>query len=158
MDKASRNRALQALPYGLYVVGSTNDGVASTIVANWITQVSFDPPLVAIAVEKDSKMQRAIERSGVFSINMLPAGAKDIARSFMKSNAPVGTMINGRGFTLSKHLAPILDDARAAIECTVVDSLSTGDHYTYVGEVTDAIVRSGGDILTLKETGWRYFK
>lgn len=158
MDRKIRTKALQALSYGLYVVGTTNDGAVSTILANWVTQVSFDPALVAVAIEKDSSMKQQIERSGVFSINMLPAGGKDIARAFFKPSVSVGTVINGREFTLLKRGTPILSDARAALECSVVLATPMGDHVLFVGEVTDAVTRRDGDVLTLRETGWHYFR
>ena len=156
MNLKTQIRALRAVPYGLYVVGSNTGGIVSTIVANWLTQVSFDPLQIAIAIEKDSTMRQQIEQSSVFSVNMLPAGGKDVAKSFLKASVPAGGAINGREYTLSKGGTPFLNDAHISIECTVVQTIPTGDHLLFIAEVTDAVVRQEGDTLTLKETGWRY--
>ncbi|MFN0156696.1 MAG: flavin reductase family protein [Bacteroidota bacterium] len=156
MEKKALEKALHAFPYGLYVVGSRNGKSVSTIVANWATQVSFNPPLVAIAIENDSQMKDHIDQSGVFSLNILPAGGTETAKAFVRSTKPIGNMINGRSFHLSQLGTPFLGDASASIECKVINTMPTGDHTTYIGEAVDAILHLDGDALTLKETGWRY--
>jgi len=148
--------ALQSFPYGLFVVGSVRDAGVRTIVANWATQVSFEPPLVSIAIEDDSTMREYIEQSGVFSINVLPAGSIDTARDFVRSSEPEGNKINGRSFVPGPHGTPFIEDAITSMECRVVKTIQTGDHVLFIGEVMEAIVWREGDALTLKETGWRY--
>jgi flavin reductase (DIM6/NTAB) family NADH-FMN oxidoreductase RutF len=145
-------RALRQFPYGLYVIGASEEGSATTIIANWATQVSFSPPLVAIAIEADSRMRIAIERSGFFSINVLPSGAKRIAQAFAN---PVAARSGGE-FSLAPHGTPFLSRASASIECAVRQTHTAGDHLVFIGEVLDAAVRGEGEVLTLKETGWHY--
>lgn len=147
---------LQSFPYGLFVVGSIRNGSVRTILANWATQVSFHPPLVSIAIEDDSTMRDYIEKSGLFSINVLPAGNIDTARDFVRSSEPEGNMINGRTFVPGPHGTPFIEDAITSLECEVVRSIQTGDHVLFIGKVTEALIRREGDALTLKETGWRY--
>ena len=156
MDEKSTERALQAIPYGLYVLGSLKGKTVATIVANWITQVSFRPPLIAVAIEDDSKMRLYVERSHFFSINILPAGGTETAKFFVKPVEPVANKINGKEFFLSSNGLPFLKDAVASLECRVVSTHSAGDHVIFVGEVTDSVAIVEGDALTLKETGWKY--
>ena len=85
-DRETTARVMELIPYGLYVVGSLNGTVPATIVANWVTQVSFSPPWVAIAVEADSRMREYIGRSGLFSVNILPSGGRDLAKAFLKGS------------------------------------------------------------------------
>jgi flavin reductase (DIM6/NTAB) family NADH-FMN oxidoreductase RutF len=148
---------MELIPYGLYVVGSLNGTVPATIVANWVTQVSFSPPWVAIAVEADSRMREYIGRSGFFSVNILPSGGRDLAKAFLKGPEARGDTIGGKRFEPGKNGAPFLLDASASFECRVVHTLDVPDHVVFIGEVLDAALRSGGtDVLTLRETGWRY--
>ena len=156
MDEKSTERALQTIPYGLYVLGSIKGKTVATIVVNWVTQVSFRPALIAVAIEDDSKMRLYVERSHLFSINILPAGGTETAKSFMKPVEPIANKINGKEFFISKNGLPFLKDAVASLECRVVSSHQTGDHVIFVGEVTDSLANTEGDVLTLKETGWKY--
>lgn len=152
-------KALQRIPYGLYVVGSLRDGVPATMIANWVTQVSFHPPCVAIAVETDSKMRRYVEASGFFCVNILPAGSTLTAKAFLKSPEAEDATIAGRNFSRGRNGTPFLSEASAAVECRVLTSVATGDHVLFVGEVVDAALRQEGEgVLTLRDTGWRYTK
>jgi len=152
-------RVLELIPYGLYVVGSLRGAEAAAMVANWLTQVSFAPPCVAMAVEADSRMRGYIAASGHFSVNILPSGARATARAFLKGPESAGGTIGGRPFVRGTHGTPFLTEAAASLECRVLHTLDVPDHVLFVGEVVDAVLRSEGtDVLTLRETGWRYQK
>jgi flavin reductase (DIM6/NTAB) family NADH-FMN oxidoreductase RutF len=158
MEKGLLNKVLSKIPYGLVVIGSTSGDGFAAMVATWVTQVSFKPPLVAAAIESGSAMRGSIEKSALFSLNLLPAGGKDLAKDFLKSHPSVGSAINGHDFRKGKHGSPFLVEATASAECRVIDRFATGDHVLFVGEVVDAVVKKEGDVLTLKETGWKYQK
>ena len=156
-DKVTTGRVLQHIPYGLYVVGSLHGQVPATIVANWVTQVSFSPPWVALAVEAGSRMQEFIADSGVFSVNILPSGGRDMAKAFLKGPEAKGGTIGGKKFEPAKNGTPFLIDASASFECRVMHTVEVPDHLVFIGEVVDAVMRhEGTDVLTLRETGWRY--
>ena len=57
-----RRRVLWKMPYGLYVVGSRSGIERNLMTLNWATQVSFEPKLVGISVEKDRLHPRAHRR------------------------------------------------------------------------------------------------
>jgi len=158
-EGASPARVLELIPYGLYVVGSLNGDVPMAMVANWLTQVSFDPPCVAMAVEADSRMRACIGASGVFSVNLLPKGARETAKAFLKSPEAAGTTIGGRPYVRAGNGAPFLTEAIASIACSVLHAMDVPDHVLLVGRVVEAVLhREGEDVLTLRETGWRYQK
>ena len=48
MDDDTRKAALRALTYGLYVVGARAGDEINAMTATWVTQVSFEPPLLAV--------------------------------------------------------------------------------------------------------------
>jgi flavin reductase (DIM6/NTAB) family NADH-FMN oxidoreductase RutF len=156
-DRETIARALRQIPYGLYVLGSLNDGNPATIVANWVTQVSFRPPSVGIAVEEDSKMRKYIETSSVFSVNILRAGSTEFAKAFLKGAEAKGDIVAGKEYSRARHGTPFLAAAAAAFECSVISRISVGDHVLFIGEVVDAVApREQSEILTLRETGWKY--
>jgi flavin reductase (DIM6/NTAB) family NADH-FMN oxidoreductase RutF len=156
MDRTLLKHALGKIPYGLVVLGSKGEDGAAAMVATWITQVSFKPPLVAAAIETGSSMRANIEKLGHFSVNLLPAGGKGVAKDFLKSHTAAGHRIHGHEFVGAKNGSPFLAEAAAAIECRVIERFKTGDHLLFVGEVVDVVVNGEEDILTLKETGWKY--
>jgi len=49
MDPDTKKMALRMIPYGIYVLTAKgSDGSIAAAIVNWVTQTSFDPPLVAI--------------------------------------------------------------------------------------------------------------
>jgi flavin reductase (DIM6/NTAB) family NADH-FMN oxidoreductase RutF len=157
MDRAVAKEVLQRIPYGLYVVCSRDGERFRAMIADWVMQVSFHPLMIAAAMETDSLMHRAVQDSGYFSVNLLPAGGKSIAKDFLKSPVGEGTTLGGRQMSLSAGRVPFLADAAAAIECRMTADGQYGDHNVVFGEVTDAaLLQPASGILTLQETGWKY--
>jgi flavin reductase (DIM6/NTAB) family NADH-FMN oxidoreductase RutF len=54
LDADAKRTALRMFTYGLYVVTSVHEGDRGAFTANWLSQVSFDQPLVMVSVERDS--------------------------------------------------------------------------------------------------------
>ena len=75
MDANTKKTALRMIPYGLYVLTAKgkDDAVAAATV-NWVTQVSFAPPLVAVGVKADSQAHALIKESRAFALNVLGKG------------------------------------------------------------------------------------
>jgi flavin reductase (DIM6/NTAB) family NADH-FMN oxidoreductase RutF len=154
MVQNSVERVLEMFPYGLFVVGSMSQTSPVAIIANWATQVSFRPPLVMLAIEENSRMRTAIEESGIFSMSLLGAGETETAKKYARS--PSQQSKEEPKLAISESGMPFAEEAAGWIGCRVVQTVSTGDHLTVVGEVLEAGGASDTDVLTLKETGWRY--
>lgn len=161
-DEQTKHDLLQRVPYGLYVCGVTSGSAGGraeeldAFTLTWMTQTSFQPPLVAIAVRRMSHANSLIRESKVFSINFLGASQREIAEHFKKPADGKSRLENQR-FHAGVTGSPILDDAAGAIECTVVQIVEHGDHDLILGEVF-ATERGPRDEkpLYLHETAWEY--
>ncbi len=147
---------LSRMPYGLYIACSADGGKAVGTIITWASQVSFFPQLVAMALENRSPLKDCIERSGYFSLNLLPSGGKKLAASFLRPAKATSKSINGRPFEAGLHGSPLLLEASASFECRLTDGFPTGDHTIIVGELVDVRTRKGGAVLSMQETGWNY--
>lgn len=156
MDPKAKETALRSISYGLYVVGAKGDNEINGMTANWVTQVSFEPPLVVLAVENDAHTRRLIDQGKVFVINILRTGQYDLVEKFVQPQERVGNKLGDVAFHLGETGAPVLDDALAFFECEVEQTVQTGDHVLYVGRVVNAGVLHEDEPLTLKEMGWDY--
>ncbi len=55
MDPNAKKTTLRMIPYGMYVLTAAHpDGRVAAAAINWVTQASFEPPLVAVGVKADS--------------------------------------------------------------------------------------------------------
>lgn len=156
MDAQARKSALRGITYGLYIVGTKDENGVNGFAGNWLTQTSFEPPLVALAAKADTRSQEQIAKSGVFSVNILETGQKEFVTAFFRSVEQEGNKLAGYEFYTAETGCPIFKDALRFFECKVVDKIEKGDHYIYIGEVINAGVHREGEPMTLKETGFYY--
>jgi flavin reductase (DIM6/NTAB) family NADH-FMN oxidoreductase RutF len=143
MDPQQKKTALRMIPYGLYVLASeTTDGRVAAATVNWVTQVAFEPPLIALGVKTDSSAHEVIKRAGHFALSVLGKGQQDVAFAFFKSVQREGELIGGHRFLRGALGSPVLASAPAHVECALVATVEKGDHSVFVGEVRDAAVRT----------------
>jgi flavin reductase (DIM6/NTAB) family NADH-FMN oxidoreductase RutF len=151
-------QVFRSFPYALFIVVAGDRTRSSALVATWATQVSFHPPMIAIAIERPSALRTFVEGSKGLSVNFLPSGEKRSATPFLKAPISDGSSIGGLPLAFSADGIPLLPSSPASIVCRLAGTYEAGDHVLYTGEVVEAVVRSRGEILTLKETGWKYFR
>jgi flavin reductase (DIM6/NTAB) family NADH-FMN oxidoreductase RutF len=155
MDEQAKKTALRMIPYGLFVLGVGEGQTATASTVNWVTQTSFNPPLVVVGVKGGATLDRLRER-GKFAVSVLGAGQKDMAFAFFKHVEPEDGKLGGYAFETQTTGAPVLVDAPAWFECELEQELDIGDHSIVVGRVVEAGVRRETDVLTLKECGVNY--
>jgi flavin reductase (DIM6/NTAB) family NADH-FMN oxidoreductase RutF len=157
MDPGLKKTVLRMFTYGLYAVTAKHGADISIMTANWLTQCSFEPPMLVLAVEADSHSRQVIEGSSAFAINLYESGQRDLAgslgRTFGKHPEKIGE-IQWRPGPLTG--SPLLDSALAWVECQIVSSMPAGDHVLLVAEVVEVGLNREGSPLTLKEAGFKY--
>jgi len=158
MDNEMKKKALRSLTYGLYVLGSASGEELAAGTVNWVSQASFSPPLIMVAVKIDSHSHALIERSLGFGLSILSSEQKEIASAFFRTTQREGNKINGYLFERGARTgAPLLLAAPYWLEAHVVDTVRRGDHAIFVGEIVEAGVRQeGAKPLVMWDTGWFY--
>ncbi|MCP3963994.1 MAG: flavin reductase family protein [bacterium] len=164
MDANDKKQALRMIPYGLYVLTAESaDGRVAASTVNWVTQASFEPPLLAVGVKADSGAHSIIKESKAFALNVLGKGQKPLAFSFFKPVERDGNSIAGEPFSSGSAGAPVFSNAHAFLECKLVETVEIGDHSLFVGEVVDAGMskkldgRPDDATLTLRDLGEKVF-
>src|SRR5260221_14693500 len=79
--------------------------------ANWLTQVSSDPPLLAVSVENASKSLPMILNSRKFTVNVLRSGERELAGKLGKSPIKHPDKLTALGFAAGANRSPILHNA-----------------------------------------------
>ena len=156
LNAEAKKVLLRKIPHGVFICGVAEGDEVNGFTASWVTQGSFEPPLVVMAVRADSTSNGMIQRSGRFSLNVLAADQKDLAAVFFKPQKGVGGRFDAAPFQLGELGLPILQDALGAVECELVGQVAHGDHTVFVGEVKSATLHRDGPALELSSTGWQY--
>src|SRR5213592_949690 len=158
MDEAAKKAILRHFPYGLYVVTVAHDGDEHGMTANWLTQASFEPPMIVVAIENTSKTIGLIRDSHHCAINLLLTGQRDLAGKLGRSSAQAPQKLKGiKTKPAPVSGVPVLAESLGWVECRVVATLPAGDHTLVLGEVMSAGVENeNGVALTLQEAGFKY--
>jgi flavin reductase (DIM6/NTAB) family NADH-FMN oxidoreductase RutF len=134
--------------------------IANAFLANWLTQVSFDPPLVALSVERDAWSWPLIESTGAFTINVLATGQRELAGQLGRSRHKVGDKL--ANIPIPWRPAPLTGcpvlhvHALAFVECRVQSIHPAGDSWLVIADVVNAELLREGEPLTMRETGFRH--
>ncbi len=158
MDTAAKKTVLRMFTYGLFAVTIKDGDSAHGMLANWITQIAFEPPMLALAIEHDSHARQLIDMHGAFAINVLESGQRELAGQLGKTFAKHPDKFKNIAWKPGPaDGSPLMEAALGWVECRVTEELPAGDHILYIAEVVGAGVNREGTSLTLKETGFKYF-
>ncbi len=139
MDDKIKTKVLHLLEYGLYIFTTRRGDEVNGFTCNWLTQASFEPPLLVMCVEKESHSHEMLKESGVFAINFIAKDQTKLINHFTKPHSVNPKKLQETPYHTEKTGCPILDDAVAFLECEVKNSLDAGgDHEIFVGEIVEA--------------------
>jgi flavorubredoxin/flavin reductase (DIM6/NTAB) family NADH-FMN oxidoreductase RutF len=140
------DKALGRLSGGLYVVtarqGEGDQRLSGAMVASWVSQASFNPPGLTVAVAKDRAIEALMQVGDRFVLNVLrDDNHQELLRHFLKRFPPGADRF--AGITVLDTAAsggPVLADALAFLGCRVVQRLEGPDHWIIYAEVEEGNV------------------
>lgn len=135
-------KALYKLGYGMYVIGSRNNGQLNAQIANTVFQITSEPPTVAVSINKQNLTHEFIETSKVFSASVL---CQDTPLPFIGNfgfkTGRETNKLEGINYKIGETGAPvIIDYAVSYLEARVTQELDVGTHTIFIGEVVNAEV------------------
>ena len=158
MDPATPQAVFGHFPYGLYAVTLAHGGNEHAMTANWVTQASFQPPMVGVAVENTSRTIGLMRDARHFVLNVFHDGQRELAAKLGRSSANTAQKLKGvKTRPAPTWGGPILADALGWLECRLVATLPAGDHTLVLGEVVGAgVEHADAHALTLQQSGLTY--
>lgn len=158
LDQAAKKKVLRDFTYGLYAVTAAHEGERGVFTANWLSQASFEPPLVMLSVENDSSTLELIRASGRFVVCPLDEGQRSLAAALGKPKARAGDKFA----TLELDVVdtgsgdPALANSLGYVVCQVQSESPAGDSVVFIGEVTEARSFSDAPPLEMRAAGFRH--
>lgn len=150
--------ALGRIPSGLFILTAWNEDRRMGMLASWVQQVSFKPPLISVAVAKTRPIMPLISESKQFGLCQLPQDNKTVMRKFSGPIDPSDDPFLGVELisdTVTR--IPILANTLAYLECEVTCHLDVdGDHNLFVGHVKGGNYLSGEPYVHLRKNGYSY--
>jgi len=145
--------ALGRIPSGLFVVAWRDGDADRAMLASWLMQAGFAPPLVSIAIAASRDLLAALDRGATVAVSILGESQRPLLARFGKpSDAPFADLDADR----SPGGCAVLRDAAAWLECRAVTQAAHGDHVVVLAEVVSARGSTVDPLVHVRKNGLRY--
>jgi flavin reductase (DIM6/NTAB) family NADH-FMN oxidoreductase RutF len=157
-DKDITREVLRMFSYGLYVAASTGPEGPCAATVSWVTQASFDPRLIMVALRKGTAICETVRASRRFALHLVGSDQAEFAKTLFKISRPSPDEIAGYHFSIRGTGVPVFDVALAWLECEVVEEAGRdGDHTLFVATVLSSGIQTPNALpLALRSTPWHY--
>ncbi|MDH6060386.1 diflavin flavoprotein [Chrysosporum bergii ANA360D] len=143
----------------LCVVTAKEGDISSAMLASWVSQASFNPPGLTIAVAKDRALEMLMHSGNKFVLNILKEGAHiGLMKHFLKPFAPGEDRFANVSIESAANGAFVLTDALAYLECSVQTRMESGDHWLVYATVDGGKVLKSDGVTAVhqRKTGTHY--
>ncbi len=141
LDLSRATRLLQPGPIALVTAKHKNK--TNVMVAAWVTNVSNDPPMVALAVYPARFTHDLIEKSGQFALNIPPRPLLETVKKIGEASGEDSDKFVTNKLTLyeGKQVnAPLIVECVGHLECGVIETVRAGNHTLFLAEIVAASV------------------
>ena len=150
-------RSLGQMMHGVQVVGAHHDGVARAYCSHWVSQVSFEAPIVMASVSPKHDTFPLIEASGRFAVSVLAGDQVAAGQYFSYPGRKFRYLADEFLDVFPGTELPVVRDAIAWLQCEVFDTKDMPDHRLFFARV--AAVQPGRlkepPLLYSSRLGWR---
>lgn len=135
VDQQILRAAMRQWSTGVTVVTTLHNGVLGGMTVSSFTSVSLEPPTVLVCLNKDTFAHHLVSQSGIYAISMLAQGQEALSQRFAGFDPTVTDRFEGISFNTAETGSPLLPGAVVWLDCVVVNSIQTGTHTIFIGEV-----------------------
>jgi flavin reductase (DIM6/NTAB) family NADH-FMN oxidoreductase RutF len=126
-------------PSGLFILTTrAADGRETGLLASWVQQASFEPPMVTVAVNRRRYLHDWLDDSPEIALNLVGEGQKQFLKHFGAGFEPGAPAFEGLQIRRGETGVPLLAEALGYLEGSVRGRMETGDHVVYAVEVVGA--------------------
>ena len=116
--------------------GKDVNNIKGAMLASWVSQASFSPPGLSIAVAKDRSVESLLQIGDSFALNILSeTDFRESLKRFTKPFAPGEDRFEGMNIELTPNDQIIIPDSLAWLDACVKERMECGDHWVIYAEV-----------------------
>ena len=146
--------ALGTMTNGIYLLTTALKEQINGMIASWVTQVSYEPPLLAVAVHPNRYTHGLIEKSESFALHVMKKSQRTLVMQFISSDSD--EKFSGVDWKPGQMGCPLVKGCAAWFECKLFDRSQPGNHTIFIGEVTAVKMNTGEAILTTQDYRGQY--
>lgn len=129
---------------GVTVITTVHDDTTYATTASAVSSLSDTPPMLLVCMNRTSDTGQALAASRRFAVNVLAVGQHELAVRCARKGAD---KLQGVALAPGATTLPIVEDALATLECTVVEEARAATHVVYLAEVDALRARSGEPLV-----------
>ncbi|MBD2577084.1 diflavin flavoprotein [Oscillatoria sp. FACHB-1406] len=129
-SQADRTEQAAGRIVGSLCVVTTHQGdLSNAMLASWVSQATFSPPGLTVAVAKERAIESMLHSGAPFVLNILPEGNAQLKKQFAKNYAPGQDRFDTIETETAENGCPVLKGTLAYLECEVSNRMECGDHW-----------------------------
>jgi len=143
-------KTLHKISYGLYVISSKKDNKFNGQIANTVFQMTAEPPILGVCINKQNLTHEFIKTSKVFVVSILSQKAtmKFIGLFGFRGGNDIDKF-KDINYKVGKTGAPIvLTNTVGYLECELINSMDVGTHTLFIGKLIDAEITNDEEPMT----------
>ena len=142
---------------GVYILTVGQEGRATGMLASWVMQAGFEPPMVTVAVRLDRYVADWLTAGEPFVLNVVADGQKHLLKHFGKGFEPGQPAFTGLETLLCDNGVPGLADAVGRLECERASHQDSGDHRIFLARVVRGeLANDAAPMVHIRKTGANY--
>lgn len=150
---AGISTALGRIPSGLFVVSWRAADADRGMLASWVMQAGFAPPLVSVAVATSRDLLADLDRGTTFAVSVLAESQRSLLARFGK---PAADAFADLAIHRTQAGVAVLADAAAWLDCRPAARAAHGDHVIVLAEVVAAGGTGAEPAVHVRKNGLRY--
>lgn len=128
-DRALLGAVLGRVPSGIFIVTARNAaGDETGMLASWVQQASFEPPIVSVAINRSRYLQQWVQEVPRLCINVVGKDQKEFLKHFGRGFEPGEAAFTGLDTTTTAGGLTALNGAIGYVEGEVTSQVDAGDH------------------------------
>jgi len=158
VDKDVLGKALGRLASGVYIVTTSEGTAPQGILATWVCQAGFEPPIVTVALNKDRPIVEVLKKDTTFTVNVLSKCNMDIFKAFAAPAKEGVDRFAGLNLKDDAIAGPVFANAIAFFDCKVEEIVELGDHLLIVGTAFNGgpLDIEAEPMVHLRKNGFQY--
>lgn len=156
-NKEILGKAIGKLSSGVYIVTLGQGKDAQGMLATWIIQVAFQPPMLSMAIQKERDILKLLVGGARFCVNTLSKKNMDVFKAFARPYKEGEDRFADLKLEENIASAPVFAEAIAYLECVVKDLIEAGDHVLVLSEITGGRqLNEDEPMLHTRKNGFQY--
>jgi flavin reductase (DIM6/NTAB) family NADH-FMN oxidoreductase RutF len=156
-ERKALGAALARIPSGIFILTVRHGERETGMLASWVQQCSFDPPLVSLVVRRGRFVAEWLGAGAAFTLNVLREDQGHLLRHFARGFDADQPAFDGLEVERRLGEAPLLVGVLAHLDGKVRHRVSTGDHELFVGEIASGrMLQEGKPMVHVRKNGFNY--